>query len=89
MMLYGVALMPLAKKIQAAVPEAMKPWFADDLGAAGRAEHNARCLDFLLKTGPWYGFYPKPSKCVYICKAEDEARARKEFEKLKLQIDYS
>ena len=82
MTLYGVAMMPLAKKLQAGVPEVMQPWFAHDLGAASRAEHNAWCLDFLLKTGLQYGFYPKPSKCIYICKAEDEAWTRKEFEKL-------
>ncbi len=52
MSLYGVALMPLASRMRKVIPEALQPWYCDDAGAAGRAEPNARCLDFLVKFGP-------------------------------------
>jgi hypothetical protein len=35
MILYGLALAPLAKEIREAVPDAMQAWYADDCGMAG------------------------------------------------------
>jgi hypothetical protein len=75
MSLYGVALMPLASKMQEAIPKALQPWYCNDTGAAGKALSNARCLDFLMKFGPAYGYFSKPGKSHYICKAEDEPAA--------------
>ena len=89
MSLYGVALMPLASKMRAAIPEALQPWYCDDAGAAGEALPNARCLDFLVKFGPAYGYFPEPGKSHYICKAEDEPAARLAFEGYGLEINYS
>jgi hypothetical protein len=48
MNLYGVALLPLLKRMQAAVPDALAPAYADDTAAAGKAVHNVACLSFLL-----------------------------------------
>ena len=50
---------------------------------------NARCLDFLVKFGPTYRYFPEPSKSYYICKAEDEEVARAAFEGFGLEINYS
>ncbi|KAL3806424.1 hypothetical protein ACHAXA_007766, partial [Cyclostephanos tholiformis] len=89
MSLYSVALMPLASKMREAIPEALQPWYCDDAGAAGKALPNARCLDFLVKFGPTYGYFPEPGKSHYICKAEDEPAARQAFEGFGLEINYS
>jgi len=89
MSLYGVALMPLASKMREAIPDALQPWYCDDAGAAGEALPNARCLDFLVKFGPAYGYYPEPRKSYFICKAEDEPAARRAFESYDLEINYS
>ena len=89
MSLYGTALLPLARKMRDAVPTALQPWFADDSGSAGEARTYAACLDFLVKVGPKYGYFADPSKSYYICKGEDEAVARSEFEKLGLDINFS
>ena len=89
MSLYGVALMPLATRMRETIPEALQPWFCDDAGAAGKALPNAQCLDFLVKFGPQYGYFPEPSKSYYICKAEDEDVARQAFESFGLEINYS
>jgi hypothetical protein len=75
MNLYGVALLPLLKRMQAAVPDALAPIYVDDTAAAGKAAHNAACLSFLLCHGPRYGYFLNPGKSWYICKAEDEAVA--------------
>jgi hypothetical protein len=89
MSLYGVVLMPLASKMREAIPEALQPWYCDDAGAAGKALPNACCLDFLVKFGPQYGYFPEPGKSYYICKAKDEDVARQAFESFGLKINYS
>ena len=60
MSLYGVALMPLASRMREIIPEAVQSWYCDDAGAAGKALPNARCLDFLVKFGPQYGYFSVP-----------------------------
>jgi hypothetical protein len=89
MRLYGVALMPLASKMRETIPEALQPWYCEDAGAAGKALPNARCLNFLVKFGPQYGYFPEPGKLYYICKAEDEDAARQAFKSFGLEINYS
>jgi hypothetical protein len=87
--IYGIATMPLVERMRVALPTTLVPWYADDSGAVGRAADAAQGLKFLQEEGPRYGYHPEPSKCTFICKAEDEACAREEFERLGLHIKYS
>ena len=66
MSLYRVALMPLVSRMCETIPKALQPWYCDDAGAAGKALPNARCLDFLVKFGPQYGYFPEPGKSYYL-----------------------
>jgi hypothetical protein len=75
MNLYGVALLPLLKRMHEADPDALTPAYADDTAAAGNAVHNAACLSYLLSHGSRYGYFPVPGKSWYLCKVEDEAVA--------------
>jgi mono/diheme cytochrome c family protein len=75
MNLYGVALLPLLKRMHEAVPDALAPAYADDTAAAGKAMHNVACLSYLLCHGPRYGYFPDPGKSWYVCKVEDKAVA--------------
>ena len=84
MSVYGVALMPLAEKMAEEVPGALQPWYADDSAACGTALDNAKCLEFLIREGPKYGYHPVPARSWYICKAEDEEDARLAFSSLGL-----
>jgi hypothetical protein len=81
--------MPLASKMHEEIPKALQLWYCDDAGAAGKAMLNAWCLDFLVKFGPPYGFFPNPGKLYYVCKAEDELAACQAFESFGLEINYS
>ena len=76
---YCVALMPLIERLNAAVPEALLPGYADDYTSAGQAQANVSALRFLVENGERYGYYPEPSKSVYVCKGEDEDEARRCF----------
>jgi hypothetical protein len=60
MNLYGVALLPLLKRMHEAVPGALALAYADDTAAAGKAMHNAACFSYLLRHGPRYGYFPDP-----------------------------
>ena len=87
--LYGVTLTPLCNRMKLAVPQAVQLWYADDTSGTGNAKHNAKCLAFLVKNGPAFGYFPEPAKAIYIYKGHDEMIARHHFEKLELAVEYS
>ena len=43
-------------------------WYADDSSAAGKLREMRKWWDILFKTGPKFGYFPKPSKTVLILK---------------------
>jgi hypothetical protein len=75
MNLYGVALLPLLKRMHEAVPDALAPAYTDDTAAASKAVHYAASLSYLLQHGPRYGYFPDPGKSWYVCKVEDKVVA--------------
>jgi hypothetical protein len=86
MNLYGVALLPLLKRMQEAFPDVLAPTYADDTAAARQIVHNVACLSYLLRHGPRYGCFPDPGKSWYICKVEDKALAQQAFKANDLDI---
>jgi hypothetical protein len=86
---YGVFLMPLASTMREEFPETLQPWYCNDAGGASKALPNAQRLNFLVKLGPPYSYFPKPGKSYYICKAEDEPAACQAFESFGHEINYS
>ena len=89
MNIYGVTTMPLVMETREAVPEALQPWFADGTAATGRAEYNARCLEYLVINRPEIGYFPEPGKSWYICKEEDEEVTKQAFVDRGLTIDFT
>ena len=87
--LYGLTLVPLCQSMKVAIPQSIQPAYADDLSSTGKAQHNAECLDFLVKNGPAFGYFPEPDKSFYVCKGQDELIAKHHFEKLDLTINYA
>ena len=66
MVLYGLALTPLAETIRAAVPTVVQPWYADDAAMAGPITGIADAQRLLLELGPRRGYFPEPDKSVLI-----------------------
>jgi hypothetical protein len=79
MILYGVALLPLAERLRRAVPQAVIPMFADDAAAVGSFDKCALCLEFLMEEGPKYGYFPEAEKTRVICPLADEPEAKAAF----------
>jgi hypothetical protein len=67
MLLYGVALIPLARSLREAVPEAPQPWYADNLAIGGQGSSIAKTVKLLRELGPRRGYYPEPSKYFIVC----------------------
>jgi hypothetical protein len=67
MVIYGIALVPLAESLRAAVPTVVQPWYADDAAMAGPAEDVATAMRLLEEEGPARGYFPEPAKSILIC----------------------
>ncbi|KAI2493139.1 hypothetical protein MHU86_21400 [Fragilaria crotonensis] len=66
MVLYGLALTPLAETLRARVPTVAQPWYADDAAMAGSVEGIAEAQRLLLDLGPRRGYFPEPDKSILI-----------------------
>ena len=66
MVLYGLALTPLAETLRAAVPTVIQPWYADDAAMAGPVSGIAAAQRLLLELGPRRGYFPEPDKSILI-----------------------
>ncbi|KAI2507264.1 hypothetical protein MHU86_7100 [Fragilaria crotonensis] len=66
MVLYGLALTPLAETIRERVPTVAQPWYADDAAMAGPVDGIAEAQRLLLDLGPRRGYFPEPDKSILI-----------------------
>ena len=66
MVLYGLALTPLAETIRAAVLTVVQPWYADDAAMAGPVSGIAEAQRLLLELGPRWVYFPEPDKSILI-----------------------
>ena len=76
MLLYGLALVPLAEDLREEVPGVVQPWYADDAAMAGRASEVSLLMEALTRLGPKYGYFPEPDKSVLIVTERHEEAAR-------------
>jgi hypothetical protein len=75
MVLYGLALVPLARRLRQAAPDVVQPWYADDFSMVGKSKAVARAMDLLVTLGPARGYYPEPTKSLLICHDGEQAEA--------------
>jgi hypothetical protein len=76
MVLYGLALTPLAETIRAAVPTVVQPWYADNAAMAGPVSSIAAAQRLLLDLGPRQGYFPAPEKSILIAPIATPPSAR-------------
>ena len=87
MVLYGIALAPLTKRLRAEEPVAMQAWYADDCAIRGPASKVASVMQRLMELGPAWGYFPEPDKSVVICDPSREEALKAAFGEL--QFRYS
>jgi len=76
MILYGLALTPLAKEIREAVSGAMQAWYADDCTMAGETGPVAEGMSLRERLRPAREYFPEPAKSILICSPADMAAAK-------------
>ena len=79
MVLYGIALLPLAEILREAYPEVLQPWYADDAAMQGPPDQVAACFKLLCKIGPMIGYFPEPEKSFAICPVAAETEVKTIF----------
>ena len=86
MVLYGIGMLPLTRKLKDAVPECIQPWYADDAGAGGEFDDIERFFKLLQLWGPARGYFPEPTKSILVVKPQSVERATARFAHLGFQI---
>ena len=76
MILYGLALVPLAEQLRKAFPDVIQPFYANDAVMAGRVSRIAAAMRLLETLGPARGYFPEASKSIFIVRPEDEAQSK-------------
>ena len=61
-------------------------WYADDATGCDTIDRLKSWYDLLLKKGPTYGYYPKPTQCVLVVKPEHIERARATFKGTDIEV---
>ena len=76
MLLYGLGVSPIAKRLREAFPTLVQPWYADDGAMVGPSSTIGAAMDLLKAIGPSRGYYPQPEKSILICKPADRQRCQ-------------
>lgn len=75
MILYGLGLLPLIKKLKGSFADLKHLWFADDGQAGGPIRTLEEYFKLVRRIGPYYGYFLNPRKCVIITKPTAPAKA--------------
>ena len=68
MILYELALIPLAEQLRKAFSDVIQPFYADDAGMSGRVSRIAAVIRLLEILGPARGYFPEASKRIFKVK---------------------
>ena len=80
MVLYRIALVPLAEELRAADPGLLSPFYADNAAFDGLARRRTQLLKLLMKRGPDQGYFPEPDNSLSILDTPgQEEAAKREF----------
>ena len=85
MLFYGVALLPLIKKLHNPT-EHKQSFYADDASACRKFDDLKQWLQQRVDEGPKYGYYPEPKKTFLIVHPDHVEEAKRCFEQSGLKI---
>ena len=79
MILYGIGILPLIRKIREEHPLVTKTWYANDAGARGSFGDILRQLEDLMERGPSCSYFPDPTKIILVIYGNNVQRDQKLF----------
>ena len=89
MVLYGIALVLLAEELRDADPTLLSLLYANNVVFGRSARRSAVQLCLLMDQDPDRGYFPEPSKLIFITSnLEEKQAARREFERTVLHLIY-
>ena len=88
MVLYGIILTPLEEELWAADPRLLYLFYAEDTAFGGSSRRSVQLLKLLMERGPERGYFPKPTKSLFIADSpEQEEAAKREFVAEELELN--
>ena len=85
MLLYGLAVLPLARKLKN--PAKWKQnWYADDSACSAPLTLIFEWFKLLIREGPKYGYFPEPQKSFLVISPEFFDEAEHIFKDLGVKI---
>ena len=89
MVLYRIALVPLAEELRVADLGLLSLFYADDVAFDCSARRSAHLLKLLMKRGPDRGHFPKRAKSLFILDTPwKQEAAKREFAKEGLCLNF-
>ena len=86
MVAYGLGILPLICELQQAHPSVTHPWYTDAAGEGGTFEGIHLHLDNMVVRGPPRGYFPEPTKSIFVVSLRNVLRAEAFFQGYRLQI---
>jgi hypothetical protein len=83
---YGIGILPLIRQLQKEFPAVKQPWYADDAGAGGSFTDLRKFLLRLQERGPWYGYFPEPTKSILVVRSHNRHTAKSAFTDLQFKV---
>ena len=89
MVLYGITLVPMMEELRYEDPTLLSSYYADDAVFYGSSRRSVVQLRLLMDQWPDWGYFPEPEKSLFIAdKPEEKEAAKRESERLELNINY-
>ena len=76
---YGIGVLPLIRELWGAHPCVTQPWYTDDPGAGRKFGHILEHLRDLQARGLARGYYPEPTKSIFVVALGNVAPAKDFF----------
>ena len=86
MIVYGIGVLPLIRKLRGAHPWVTQPWYNDDTGAGGKFPNIMEHLRDLQERVPAQGYYPEPTKIILVVAPAIVAQTEEHFRGLRIRV---
>jgi hypothetical protein len=84
---YGIGrILPLIRCLKNTFHEAKQPWYANKAGAGGSFLNLCRFFSWLQEIGPFYDYFPEPSKIILHVQEHNQTIAKSAFTEFDFKV---